>query len=219
MEKHQAPYDAWQANPSYEVAPPNIDSTIFEEHGSLELLRDRSYENERKLMLVEDAYRKSHPKLFDQLAAMAVVRVQNPKIFDDVEGTMHHYYLGAVFSLLALEASNPQYSFRDLSQAYTQIFVEEDMIGLEQWLLSMRAVTAENTRPIREFISDRYGWLSEKDYQKTAMHIGAQYAYILMAHSRACTEREKEIAWMTRDDESFEGWLEYRENNYSIDTL
>lgn len=213
------PYDVWQANPSLEVPPPTIGHHIFEEHGQLELLAERSYVNEAKLEEVVEAYHSSHPRLFEQLAAMAVVRVQSPKIFDDVEGTMHHYYRGAVFALLALEASNPRLSLRDLSEPYVQLYIDQDMISLEQWLLSMRASTIEATQPLRDFISNKYQWLAEEDYMKTAMHIGAQYAYILMAHSRACVEREKEIAWMTRDDELLEGWLEYRENNYSFNAL
>lgn len=219
MENKSVPYDVWQQNPSHEVAFPAIESSIFQPGGALELLGERSYDNEAKLEEVEAAYRSIYPKLFDQLAALAVLRARDPSVFNDVEATMQHYYRGAVFTLLALEASSPEVALRDLSENYANLYVEKDIPTLVKWIRYMQVNTSEIISPLTHFINKEYGWILEGEHLRTAMHVGTQHTYILLAHSRACIEREKEIAWMTRDDESFEGWLEYRENNYSMNAM
>lgn len=214
-EFRQAPaYDWWQANPSETVALPVILSGIFDEEQECHWMGVRSYENEEMFARVEALYRQEYPNLFNELAAFAVTRAQTPAVFEDVEPTMAHYYRGAVMALRSLEASAPEKYFRDIPPRYSEIIAGLDMIDLETWLLSMRASTVRQTEQLRGFINRDYQWLDESEYLRTAMHIGAQYTYILVAHSRGCVIREEEIAWMTRDDESFEGWLTYRSIDY-----
>ncbi len=208
-------YDWWQANPSQEKALPVILGGVFDEGQECAWMKERSYENEQMFHVLEKFYHTKYPRLFTQLAAFAVVRAHTPAIFEDIENTMKHYNRGAVAAVLSLEASMPLGYFRDLTPQYAERYVDLDMLDIEAWLLFMRASTTKQTEQLRGFIVHDYEWLNEPDYLKTAMHIGAQHTYILMAHNRHCVEREQEIAWMTRDDESFEGWIQYIEDNYS----
>ncbi len=174
-------------------------------------MKQRSYAHEAQFDALEQFYKERYPELFTQLSAWAAVRAHTPAVFENVDATMHHYYRGAVIAIYALEASVPKTErFSDLSPRYSAHVAELDMIDTESWLLAMRASTVKQTEQLRGFIEHDYHWINEPEYLKTAMHIGAQYAYILMTHNRHCIEREQEIAWMTRDDESFEGWLEYK---------
>lgn len=197
----QAEYDKWQANPSEEVALPLVLGSVFDKGGSCHWVTERSYASEEMLVCAEEMYRQQFPTLFNELTALSVLRARSPKVLEDPEETMKHYYRGATIALLALEASLPGVALADVTPQYSEFMAELDQIDLESWMLSMRASTAKQTEQLRGFIEIGYGWLTEPKYTKTAMHIGAQHCYILMAHSRACVSREQEIAWMMRDAE------------------
>lgn len=207
-------YDWWQANPSETVALPVILSGVYDEGQECYWMGQRSYESEEMFACLEELYRSEYPNLFDEISALAATRAQTPAVFEDVGMTMNHYYRGAVIALRSLEASAPEGYFADISSKYSGIIASLNMIELESWLLSMRASTVKQTEQMRGFINRDYQWLSEAEYLKTAMHIGAQITYVLMAHSRGCLLREEEIAWMTRDDDSLEGWLAYRSEDW-----
>ena len=202
-------YDWWQANPSEEKALPIILSNIYDVGHECHWMSRRNYESDSMFNTLRDYYAQQYPNIFNNLAALAAVKAHTPAVFDDLESTMNHYYRGAVIALRSLKASTPEDYCRDITLQYSEHLANLDMLDLEAWLLSMRAATAKHTEQLRGFIEKDYEWLNEPQYLKTAMHIGAQYAYILMTHNRQCVEREQEIAWMTRDQESYAGWLEY----------
>lgn len=202
-------YDWWQANPSAEKALPIILSGIFEDGQECAWMAMRSYETEDMFLATEEYYRQRYPNLFDQLGALTAARASTPEVLEDSEQVMQHYYRGAVIAVRALEASMPEDYFRDVSLQYVNHLEQLDMIDLETWLLAMRASTVKQTEQLRGFIEANYLWLNEPNYLKTAMHIGAQFAYIMMTHNRQCIEREQEISWTAHAESSYSNWIEY----------
>lgn len=186
-------YEWRQPNPSEQVGLPFIPGFVFDHECAW--MADRCYASEEMLGCAEELYRSDYPKLFEQLEALAALRARTPStILNDAERTMRHFYRGAVFAIRALEATG--YDFADLSYHYLERLQSFDGIDLELWAGAMQASSARHTEQLIDFIDGQYDLLvDEPEYLKAAMKIGARSTYALIAHSRACLEREKELAW------------------------
>lgn len=205
----------WQdANPSTEIALPFVFNTVFAEGGACHWMSERSYENESNFIALESAYRQNYPNLFEQLSYAAVVRANTPAVFSGVEQTMKAYYRGATIAIASLEASLPQNTLQDMTTQQLDRFEQLDAIDHEHWHRYAELTTAKYIQPVKSFIQHQYDLLNEPEHIGIAMQIGAQFAYTFLSHARACVEREQEIAWMVRDEESLHGWLAYRNGIY-----
>lgn len=194
-------YDLWQANPSKEVALPHILSVVFNEGAECYWMSQRSYQNEEMLAVTEELYRREYPELFRKLSEFSAIKANSALALERDNSTMHHYYRGATIAIRALEASYTDNRPLDLTMQYSDTLSALDMIDLEHWMNCMTASTAKQTEQLRGFIEVDYQSLTnEASHLKTAMQIGARYAYILLAHHQACLYREAELAWDEHTD-------------------
>ncbi len=210
-------YEWRDSNPSEEIALSVILSALFEEDGMCEWMAERTYENEASLTVAENLLRSQYPHLFGQLELLEHTQAGN--IFHMLEHPeiADHYYRGATIALLALHASqSPTYEHHDLSKQYLRRFSQLDGIDQERWLIENFDYNKKHTEALRLFILNDYTeGMDVPALELGAMLVGARYAYILTTHFDACYRREVEISWLTRDQESFKGWLAYRQGDYA----
>jgi len=206
MNKTEEFYDWQQANPSEEVSLPFVLSLVLNPGAECGWMAERSYASEEMFVEMEKMYRNEYPLLFQELEALAVLKAHTPQALMDAEVSMAHYYRGAIMAIRALEASNVEARFTDLTYSYLKKLRNLDIFDLIHWLNFMIASTNKQTEQIRGFIEVDYDLIGDEPYYvKQNMIYGARNAYILLVHNRACLRREQEIAWYLHDNELIEG--------------
>ncbi len=196
-------------NPSQEVASPRVFEFIYQETGDCAWMGRRNYTNEQLLDMEQEQLVYYYPNLFSQLELLLPQSVVDESEVNNEE-TTHYYYRGATIALLSLESSlSPDQHLQDITLPYMEYYTCMDGVDQAWWLFDYARQSAHTTEALRRFLVDKYR--SYEDTQQLRMLImGARNAFVIATHFLACYEREKELAWMTKDDESFSGWLAYR---------
>jgi hypothetical protein len=214
-------YEPLLSNPSESLPFPVVFSAVFENGGDLAYYGEHTYEGLIGLRKLERSLRLQFPNLYDEAAALIAVESLNADTLisqfnnDTIETSMEYYYRGVTLALAALISSAPEGSFKDLTVSYSTMLEATGMIEKEQWLMNVRAAAQTRVWPVLEFIDrSQLGESHDTPQNKALMKTGAEHGYLLLAHSRACIEREKELAWMARDEEYVQAWLDYHSANY-----
>lgn len=209
----RAEYDWQDPNPSVERGLPFIQSHLFDASGACHWIAQRTYDNENALTLEIQYLRSKYQNFFTLLEHTEYVYAL-PAIFNEPDGPelyVDYYQRGATIGLLALINSvDDDIVIADVTDTYLEDVGNLEAIDVDWWLHRFSVYANKHTEQLRGFILKDYLLFTESRVQRTAVLAGAMAAYTWMSHSAACIQREKEICWMTRDDESFEGWLAYR---------
>lgn len=201
-------YNFLDYNPSEETPLPVISDRLFQDNGDLAWLGD--YDKYSYLIDVEYSnLEQLYPNLMMQLELMSPYFAGSDDIWYARESRCS-YKLGSVIGLLSVDNSLPEgHAIIDVTGQYVRSFNDLDGIEMDYWRDMSLRYMKYHYNSMKQFIMNAYCGTIDNRQLDIILNSSCN-AYMISSHSLACLEREKELAWMTRDDESFQGWLTYR---------
>lgn len=201
-------YNFLDYNPSEDTPLPVIDGYLYEKRGALTWLGD--YRKHARLIDMEyDNLSQAYPNLLTHIETLSAYSV-NSDHFKKPTESQRCFEFGAVIGLLSVENSLPDNRrMIDISPQYMEAFSMQDGFEMEHWLNNSSSYVKYQYMNMIKFLTDNYYQTTDAQGFRLILDTACN-AYIASSHFLACYEREKELAWMTRDDESFQGWLTYR---------
>lgn len=209
-------YNWREANPSQDVALPHVFEFIYRQDGDCNWLTRCNSGNEMLLDMEQDNLSQAYPRLFKQLDKMTVnVILSNSEELLYVEEREKQYWRGVTLALLSIESSlAPDRHISDISEEYLDLMSSMDDIDMESWLNYYAGQSSRHTTALKSMIINAY---QEHESQNDLRCIlsGAWHSYAIASHYNACVEREKEIAWAYQNEDSYEGWLAYKQDDHN----